>query len=336
MSFATFKPSFQTCKHNIQIGNGNVCYSCAREKSESTFKPQTHLQTHPKTQLQATFKPSVCSHGIALSSGKCWGCAYDKGFKQCIHNKVESKCNICKWKQVSADEPKKPIGQKMCPHWISIHEECYVCSRDQERKKYFHNGNVKIRETGNFFGDRIINPKDYVNPDNIDKKYPSTSNRDSQNLSSEAKAELSGREQNNRSKNNINSFMRRSLDTVGFIERNNNSNIWSNPIANSSFPTVHIANNEIENTYLGISTRGSRKLDNTDFNSDLHLRRSMLQPDFRQGNRFYEDKPTNTRRESYRNLGNENARKFQNQTEKMYKEMDYTRAYDQAAGINRG
>jgi len=322
MSFASFKPSFQTCKHNIQIGNGIVCYSCTREKSENI--------THHK---HATFKPSVCSHGIALGNGQCWGCAYDKGFKQCIHNKVESKCDICKWKQVSIDKPKKPIGQKMCPHWVSIHEECYVCARDQERKKYFHNGNVKIRETGNFFGNRIIDPKDYVNPNDIKKKYPSTSNR---NSTSDAKVEYSGRSQNNRSKNNVNSFMQRSLDTVGFIEQNNNKNIWSNPIANNSFPAVHISENEIENTYLGISTRGNRKLDNTDFNSDLHLRRSMLQPDFRQGNRFYEDKPTNTRRDSYRGLGNESARKFQNQTEIMYQEMDYTKAYDRAAGINRG
>lgn len=321
MSFATFKPSFQTCKHNIQVGNGSVCYSCAREKSEN------------KNNF-ATFNPSVCQHGVALGSGECWGCSYDKGFKQCIHNEVESKCKICKWKQPNS------VKQKMCPHWIPINEKCYVCERDSERKKYFHNGNVKIRENSNFFGDRIINPKDYVNPDNINKRYPTTSNVDRHNLSNEAKTEVSGREQNNRTKDsnsgNVNSFMRRSLDTVGFIERNNNSNIWSNPIANSSFPMVHIANNEIENTYLGISTRGSRKLDNTDFNSDLHLRRSMLQPDFRHGNRFYEDKPTNTRRESFRRLGNENARNFQNQTERMYQEMDYTKAYDQAAGINRG
>jgi hypothetical protein len=323
MSFVNFKPSFQICKHTVNVSNGGVCYLCAREKSKSS--------THN------TFKPSVCQHGVTLGSGECWGCSYDKDFKQCIHHRVENKCNICKWKQPSVN---KPIKQNLCPHWIPIHETCYVCERDSERKKYFHNGNVKIRENGNFFGNRIINPKDYVNPDDVNKNYPSTSNIDSQSLTSEAKTELSGREHNNRTKDsksgNINSFMRRSLDTVGFIERNNKSNIWSNSIANSSFPTAHIADNEIENTYLGISTRGNRKLDNTDFNNDLHLRRSMLQPDFRQGNRFYEDKPANTRRESFRRLGNENVRKFQNQTESMYREMNYTKAYDQAAGINRG
>ena len=326
MSFANFKPSFQTCKHNERVGNGFVCYTCVKERSEHAS--------------HATSNPSVCSHGIILGSGECWGCAYDKGFKQCIHNELESNCKICKWKQPSTlNSPYAQTTKRMCPHWVSINEECYVCERYKERKKYFHNGNVKIRESSNFFGGRIVNPTDYVNPDDKNKKYPSTANRDNFNdvsLTREAKTDYTGRGENNRTKNNINSFMSRSLDTVGFIENNNNKNIWSNPIANNSFPTVHISDNEIENTYLGISTRDNRKLDNTDFNSDLHLRRSMLQPDFRQGNRFYEDKPTNTRRDNYRRIGNENARKFQNQTETIYKEMNYTKAYDQAAGINRG
>ena len=69
---------------------------------------------------------------------------------------------------------------------------------------------------------------------------------------------------------------------------------------------------------------------------DLHLKRSMLQPDLRQGNRFYEIKPENTRRENHRGIGNENARKFQNQTEEMYKDMNWSKSYDIAAGINRG
>ena len=68
---------------------------------------------------------------------------------------------------------------------------------------------------------------------------------------------------------------------------------------------------------------------------DLHLKRSMLQPDFRHGNRFYEIKPTNTRRENYKGIGNDNARKFQDQTEEMYKSMNWSKAYDNVAGIGR-
>ena len=246
------------------------------------------------------------------NSGKYWETLYDKNLKKCYHNKIESNCKICKWKTIN-----KSNCTEMCPHWISIHEKCYVCERENKRKKYFHNNNIKIKETKNFVD---INRNEYINPNDINKKYPS----------------MSENYKTKDNEKNINSFMKRSLDTINFIQRNNNSNIWANPIANSSFPSVHISNKEIENTYLGISTRGSRKLDNTDFNNDLHLRRSMLQPDFRHGNRFYENKPTNTRRESYRRLGNENVRKFQDQTEKMYKEMTYTKAYDKAAGINRG
>lgn len=316
MSFSRFDSSFTVCKHNNRIGNGTMCKLCLQEN------------------FSQSFQPSVCSHGIRIGSNECWGCSYEKGFKNCCHNEIESKCKICKWKQPSNEQ------KKMCPHWVLIEDNCYICKRENKRKDHFHNETIKLNNN-NFFDDRISQLTDYVNPNNINKKYPITVNDFGNKSTNVAKIEISGREQNNRTKdymnnNNINSFMQRSLDTVNFIEQNNNKNIWYNPISNNSFPTVHISDKDIDNTGLGISTRGRRKLDNTDFNSDLHLRRSMLQPDFRQGNRFYEDKPTNTRRETFRDMGNQNARKFQSQTEQLYRELDYTKAYDNAAGINRG
>jgi hypothetical protein len=124
--------------------------------------------------------------------------------------------------------------------------------------------------------------------------------------------------------------MNRSLDTINFM-KNNAQNMWSNPIINNSF--IQSQGGNLENSTYGITTRGNRKLD---YKEDLHLRRSMLQPDFRQGNRFYEFKPENTRRESYRDAGNKSAQEFQNQTQQMFNDMNYTKAYDQAAGMNRG
>ena len=282
----------------------------------------------------AGFTPSSCPHGLPHGSKNCWGCAYNKNYNKCMHNHLESECKTCRWKQpdLSSDS-----SQNVCQHWISVTDKCYICEREKKRLNHFHNETIKVNEN-NFFGDRIMKLKDYVDPNSVNNTYPRTVNEGGNTF--EAKSEISGREYNNRTKDmnngNINSFMKRSLETVGFIEQNNNKNLWHNSIANNSFPNLHMSSSEAENTHLGISTRGHRKLDGTDFNNNLHLRRSMLQPDFRQGNRFYEDKPSNTRRNSYRGLGNQNAQKFQDQTKQMYSEMDYTKAYDRAAGINRG
>ena len=266
---------------------------------------------------------------------------------KCLHNNIENNCFLCNQiKKVNSQ------SKQVCKHWIPLNENCYVCKREKEREKLFNNSNVngninttpsngtnnqfggEIKTNPNFFNDQILQTSDYMNPENSQKKYPTTSNRDSNNANNANNASSLRKDDKN---GKVNSFMQRSLDTFGFIENNNSKNIWSNPIANNSFPSAHISNNESnESNYLGVSTRGNRKLGNTESNTDFHLKRSMLQPDFRSGNRFFEYKPTNTRRDSYKDLGNENARKFQNQTEQLFNEMDHTKAYDQAAGINRG
>ena len=92
-----------------------------------------------------------------------------------------------------------------------------------------------------------------------------------------------------------------------------NSLDMNNSLMNRSLQSMSFVNRQEEN--IGISTRNVRKVDNF----DTHLSRSMLQPDFRQGNRFFEMKPENTRRENYRGIDNENVRKFQNQSQEFYK-----------------
>lgn len=158
----------------------------------------------------------------------------------------------------------------------------------------------------------------YINPNIHNIKYAKTNNRDDIKFNFK---------ENKRS--NINSFMDRSLDTVNFIKENNNKNIWFNPIVNTTCPKFNIINNKIENNNIGIDTRGNRKLN---VNDNLHLNRSMMLPDFRHGNRFFEFKPQNSRRETYRDIGNKNAIKFQNQTQQMFQNQDYAKAYDTAYG----
>ncbi len=158
----------------------------------------------------------------------------------------------------------------------------------------------------------------YINPNIRNIKYAKTNNRGDTKINFK---------ENKRS--NINSFMDRSLATVNFIKENNNKNIWFNPIVNTTCPKFNIINNKFENNNIGINTRGSRKLN---VNDNLHLNRSMMLPDFRHGNRFFEFKPQNSRRETYRDIGNKNVIKFQNQTQQMFQNQDYTKAYDTAYG----
>lgn len=279
-----------------------------------------------------------------------WGNYYKTKFKTCIHSKIEHECGICKWNVPQSEHNKKSnqksnqkprqLSNSTCPHWVPIANDCYVCQRDKERRENFYNQPTNSQKNCAFSND-VSTFQDYVNPDNINKSYPKTMNDGNQ-----TQKEIFGKKLNNRTLNSrtANTFINRSMDTVNFINNNNNQNIWQNPIANTSFPNSfpnsflnkNTSENDTYDSHMGITTRGKRKLDGSNVNDNLHLRRSLLQPDFRQGNRFYEDKPSNTRRESYRNMGNQNVRKFQSQTETMYKEMNYTKAYDNAAGINRG
>ena len=141
---------------------------------------------------------------------------------------------------------------------------------------------------------------EYIDPNSSVKKYPTVDDN---------------------KRNNVNSFMERSLQTFGFINDNNSKQSWFQE------DITHVDNN------IGLTTRNSRKLENTDNN--LHLQRSMLQPDFRHGNRFYEFKPVDTRRENFRGIGNENIRKFQNQTGELYQDMTLSKAYDTLYRVNR-
>ena len=299
------------CQHGYLLNQCITCYNsrmvCPNHNLPLRYEPSKNVMVCDRCISLRSQTPSikkVCNHNNPINGSTCWSC------------EVESQSNVGK-----------------CPHWIPINKICYICQRENVRREQFYSGNVNS-EKNSFFGKTIMGStnspvsigNDYIDPSNRNNTYPQTVNDAVSNC----------RDLNNRSKNDgTNSFMSRSLETVNFIENNNSKNIWSNPIINSSFPTT-AGGGEADNIYMGINTRGARKMDTTDFNQDLHLRRSMLQPDTRQGNRFFEFKPTNTRRESYRDVGNQNAQKFQTQTEELYQKMNYTQAYDNAAGINRG
>ena len=274
-----------------------------------------------------------CEHGILLENSTCWACKYIKNQQKCYHNKIENDCHECV-SQKTQDIFKFHRNNKTNPNNLQKTIHSSIPSNNISKKDTRLMNNFNIRDINDFCENKLVTSNEYLNPNNIQKVYPNVTNEwKNEKINS---SENNCREKNNRTKmGNTNSFMERSLQSVNFIDNNNSKNIWSNPISNS-FPNFNINDcntlDSDESTYLGINTRNSRKMDDC----DLHLKRSMLQPDLRQGNRFYEIKPENTRRENHRGIGNENARKFQNQTEEMYKDMNWSKSYDIAAGINRG
>ena len=149
--------------------------------------------------------------------------------------------------------------------------------------------------------------KEYINPEKVNKNYNKIDKKVEQSK-------------------NIGSFMKRSLDAKNFITENNSKNIWENPMVYSS--SIHTPNIERkDDIYKGLTTRKEKKI-NIKNNEDMFLKRSMLGNDFRHGNRFYEMKPTNTRTFTYRENGNENAIKFQNQTQRLFNDSSYFDAYN--------
>lgn len=124
----------------------------------------------------------------------------------------------------------------------------------------------------------------YINPNHINTTYPTLN--------------ILGREQNNQTHNlhnqNITSFMKRSLENADFIKYQNDqcNNTYDDNIQYNSNNYIH----------TGIQTRGNKKTQFSEINNNIHLSRSIVQPDFRQGNRFYEDKPFNSRKDNFREI----------------------------------
>ncbi len=129
-------------------------------------------------------------------------------------------------------------------------------------------------------------------------------------------------------KNEMGSFMERSLDTFSFIQNNNSQNIWENSLINSTSISSSNNSNIEDNIHLGMITRKPKKNEFNAKNEDLHLKRSILNTNFMHGNRFYEIKPTNSRRHNYRDIGNEHIRQNQSETKELLKQNKYGDAYN--------
>jgi len=293
----------------------------------------------PYTLVQS--KEKTCPHGIA----------------------VRFDCYQCAFNQV------RQAQQGVCSHWIPKGQPCYACERQKGRENPFTerpyipvdpkraqnncqpNQEFMQQQLGSDqsrFGNQMLpSMVGYTHPDDPNRDFPQPVNTVGGGRyrppADPRRAMSSGREQTQRSRNEgpvMGYAMDRSLDESKFMQEQQ-GHMWGNPLIRRNFPSPMEQKLEPQEeqtiTNYGVSTRKSRKIDPSGRNENIFLNRSMVQPDMRHGNRFYEympqtDRVSGQRRESDNMMANQ----FQQQSAQMYSEMDYQRAFDTGAAVGRG
>ena len=200
-------------------------------------------------------------------------------------------CNICSNKKKNNFNHNKYKSEANIPH------------------KYKSEANVPQEyKNQNSFTNQFTKFSGYINPNNTKPFYPNIIKRSRIGI---------GRDDTKRANYENDLFMKRSLENFQFMQNNNKQNIWTNPISDGSFPKTHIHNPFMESIHKGVGTRQIRKINDYGSNNDLHLKRSLIQPDYRMGNRFMEYKPSDTRN-SNKNIGNQYANKYQQQSNELF------------------
>jgi hypothetical protein len=123
--------------------------------------------------------------------------------------------------------------------------------------------------------------------------------------------------------NDIGFFLDRSLDDSKFMVHQKQGDMWGNPLIKRNFPPP----GEVVDSPNGINSRPGRKIESMGNNEDFFLKRSLVQPDMRHGNRFYEIMPESDRKEPLRQEDNANVKRFQEQSRQFYENYDFRRVY---------
>jgi hypothetical protein len=284
-------------------------------------------------------KDRVCPHGVSLKFD-CYQCAF----------------NVVKKSQSG-----------VCSHWIPKNQSCYACKREMSKEDPFTkrpyipvNKNTNISTSApsmEFFqqqqknqinSDKYSNQmfpsfNGYITPDKTEPNFPQPVNSVGggryRPATDPRRSMLNGRDDTRRAQNDkdMGFMMNRSVQESGFLNhQQNTNNLWGNPVIKSNFPKVDEKNLEMIPNY-GINTRTLRKIDSAGRNENIFLNRSLVQPDMRHGNRFYEIMPQTDRQSgSKRASDNMMANQFQQQSAQIYSQMDYQKAFDSGASISRG
>jgi hypothetical protein len=272
-------------------------------------------------ELPKQIQKKVCSHGIAFEFD-CYQCAFEK---------------------IKKNQP------GVCPHWIPKNESCSICERTNNRKNPLvqrpyipvsqtqNENKQSLKRTNpqlnNFYSNQMFpSLENYVTPGESRMDFPKPVNTLSGSYkptTDPTRCFQSDKKETNRSQYGLSDmgiFMERSIEQANFQNNLQNQQLWGNPVLKQNFKSSE------EIPYMGKHSRRERKLNSEE---DLFLQRSLIQPDMRQGNRFYEIMPSSGRREPLRNFDNNNINSFQQQEARIYQQMDYSKAFDKGANVGR-
>lgn len=249
-----------------------------------------------------------CPHGISLRFD-CYQCAFDTVRK----------------------------NNSVCPHWISKSQPCYVCQR-QSKESFTQKPHIPInqptmypqQQNSEFVQQQIQRQSDYqmlpslpnyTHPDSK-RDYPTPINTD---LKDPRRMMSVGRSDTKR----VGYSMGRHLEESSFLQ-NQQNNMWGGSMVEQMFPRP-----EKSDTHMAVGTRGDKKLDFSGRNENIFLNRSMVQPDMRYGNRFFEIKPESDRQSGRRDEENNGVNRFQHQNNELFGQKDFRQAFDGGAMMGR-
>ncbi len=278
--------------------------------------------------------------------------------KTCLHGMgLQYNCALCQFERAKASQ------SGVCSHWILKSDYCYACQRTKQRSNPFQKFNQKDKfqqkqpsyssthhslpkqknyhptqphyekktERFNPMGNRMFPqhhvgtvdpvgqkiPQGYTHPD-VPQKYPQVSNWGNQQTRNKTHRATYKKEP-------MGAFMNRSLETVDILSQQNpkswSHNSWGQFRGNSQ------QQGSLMDYHQGVNTRGNHRTENMRKQQDLFLQRSLVQPDIRVGNRFFEEKPSDTRRARFSTISNQRSQTRQQQS--VY-QSNYSRAMRRA------
>lgn len=294
--------------------------------------------------LSVQSQDKVCLHGISLRFD-CYQCAFDKAKQEqpgvCSHwipkNQPCSACHRLKYRE-------NPFTQR--PH-IPVSNPSHLSYNPyslQSNLAYRTKSDSNSNSNSNFMTSSMTpSMTGYVSPGESKQDFPQPVNTVGGGPyhppTDPRRSSMSSREQPHRAQygmSNVGVFMERSLEQSNFVQHQNKNQMWGNPILQQNFPSP--LEEKFEHSepipYMGISSRSSKKIDSKN-NEDFFINRSLIQPDMRRGNRFYEIMPSSGRKEPLRNSDNGRVDQFQQQQASMFQQMDYATAFQKGAGMGR-
>lgn len=293
----------------------------------------------------------LCPHGTSLRFD-CYQCAFDR-----VKNNHPGVCSH--W--IPKDQYCYACA-RLKDRENPFTERPYIPVTQQKPQSTFGNSYTFFEQqkgdSSNIYSPQVTAKfEGYINPEQSNKEfpqpinsfggryYPSTDPRRSMSVGREA-THRSQYEQSKESKLGV--FLDRSLDDSRFMASHQGGDMWGNPLIKRNFPSPmneQVASTQPVNSdmvgsqssqmYSGISSRKTRKLDFGGQNEDMFLKRSLIQPDMRHGNRFYEIMPETDRRQSYRQEDNVRSTQFQQQTAQIAADADFRSAYNSGAAMGR-